>query len=316
MKKGLKITLTIILVLVLVIFVGFTYFVGKGVFDGMTNVISREDTVKNISFYEDEYRDLEKEYKVEKFKVNSENNDHEIPAIIVSSHGKENENIAILLHGIGGTKESMSHVAKLFIDMGYDCLIFDQRNSGENMADYNTFGVLESDDCLDMINYAIEHMDYRGKLLLYGESLGGATATIAASKDDSNIDYIILDCPVSDSYVFADEIFNKIEKEQGLPKSYMKFAGNIFLKSKLGFTMNEINSADYIRGKELSEAVLIINSKADKVTPYEMGKEIYDAIKGDKKELHTEENYGHIKFAQENPKKFKEVIKNFLKKFQ
>lgn len=59
----------------------------------------------------------------------------------------------------------MTHQAKVFLDLGFDVLIPDQRNSGDNISKYNTFGVLESFDILDCLNYA--KSIYDGKILLF-----------------------------------------------------------------------------------------------------------------------------------------------------
>lgn len=81
---------------------------------------------------------------------------------------------------------------------------------------YNTYGVLESFDCLDAIDYIKKA--YPEKLILYGESVGGATSLIAASRDSSNIDYLILDRPLVDSREIVDEVLAKVEEEENISK--------------------------------------------------------------------------------------------------
>lgn len=314
MKKKSKIILSILLILILIAAVIFTIFVGKNVFDGITNPVSREDSIKHIELYKDEYENFKNHHTVKEIKISSSEFGHNIPAIYASDDG--NENIAVLIHGMGGTKESLSHIADIFLSLGYNTLIYDERNAGENLANYSTFGILESYDALDAINYAKSHIKEGGKILLFGESFGASTALIASSRDDSNINYLVLDSPVADFYEMVDQIFDKISKEENVPKSYMKFAGDIYTKSKLGFGFDDINSANWIKDKKLKAPVLIINSMKDEVTPPHMGKEIYDNISGDKKELHTEKDYNHIEFAIKNPTGYKKVISDFLLKYK
>lgn len=314
MKKKSKKTVSIIIIVIIAVAIGFTYFVGKSVFNGVTNPISREQTVKNMSFYKDEYKEFEKAHDVKKIRIASTEFGHNIPALYVSEN--KNKDIAVLIHGMGGTKESLSNIANIFLDMGFDTIMYDQRNSGKNMANYSTFGVLESYDAIDVLNFAKSQVRDDGKVLLFGESYGGATALIAASRNDKDIDYLVLDSPVANSYEMVDAIFDMVQSEQHIPKGFMKFAGEMYFKHKLDFGFDEINSANYIKGKKLTEPVLIINSKADQVTPYHMGKEIYDNIEGNKKVLHTEKNYEHIKFAAENPKKYEKVLGDFISKYK
>ena len=221
-----------------------------------------------------------------------------------------------MVHGLGGTKYSMSSQAQSLYDLGFSLLIFDQRNSGKNLAKYSTFGVLESYDCLDYLKYAKNNIKKDGKILLYGESYGGASSIIAASRDDSLIDYMILDCPVSDSNEFSDKVFKKIEKNQGVPVALMKFTGNIFLKTKLGFSLKDIDTRKWLENTEIKCPVLIINSNSDKVTPYHMGEDIYKAINSDKKEIYTCKEIPHTKFAEKEPENFKNIISKFLKKYK
>lgn len=68
---------------------------------------------------------------------------------------------------MGGTKKSVTHVMEILLKLGYNTISIDQRNSGENMADYNSFGILESYDALDAVNYARKLVGEDNKLLLW-----------------------------------------------------------------------------------------------------------------------------------------------------
>lgn len=314
MKKILKRIGFIFLIFIIIASLGMGYFIGNETFKGLTNIMPREKTVENISLYKDEYQKFAENKKIKEIKIKSSKFDHEIPGIFVEN--KNTNNIAVMVHGLGGTKYSMYSQGQGLYDLGFSLLIFDQRNSGENLAKCSTFGVLESYDCLDYIKYAKKIIKNDGKILLYGESYGGASSIIAASRDDSLIDYMILDCPVSDSNEFSDKVFKKIEKNQGVPVALMKFTGNIFLKTKLGFTLKDIDTIKWLKNAKIKCPVLIINSNSDKVTPYHMGEDIYKAINSNKKEIYTCKGVPHTKFAENEPENFKNLISNFLKKYK
>lgn len=314
MKKILKRIGFIFLIFIIIASIGMGYFIGNETFKGLTNIMPREETVENISLYKDKYKKFDEDKKIKEIKIKSSKFDHEIPGVFVEN--KNTNNIAVMVHGLGGTKYSMSSQAQGLYDLGFSLLIFDQRNSGENLAKYSTFGVLESYDCLDYLKYAKNIIKKDGKILLYGESYGGASSIIAASRDDSLIDYMILDCPVSDSNEFSDKVFKKIEKNQGVPVALMKFTGNIFLKTKLGFSLKDIDTIKWLENTEIKCPVLIINSNSDKVTPYHMGEDIYKAINSDKKEIYTCKEIPHTKFAEKEPQNFKNIISKFLKKYK
>lgn len=314
MKKNFKIFGLLFLIIIIITSLGMGYFIGNETFKGLTNITPREKTVKNISMYENEYKKFAKNKKIKEIKIKSSKFDHEIPGIFVKN--KNTKNIAVMVHGLGGTKYSMYSQGQGLYDLGYSLLIFDQRNSGENLAKYSTFGVLESYDCLEYLGYAKKIVKNEGEILLYGESYGGASSIIAASRDDSLIDHMILDCPVSDSNEFSDKVFEKVEKNQGIPQSLMKFTGNIFLKTKLGFSLKDIDTRKWLKNAKIKCPVLILNSYSDKVTPYHMGEDIYKAINTNKKEIYTCKEIPHTKFAESEPENFKNIISKFLKKYK
>lgn len=312
MKRKLKIGLEIIVSIIVILFLAFSIFIGKATFDGMTNIESREDTLENINLYRAKYEDFARGKDIEEIKIKSSKDKHDIPAIFVKN--PDSKDVCVMVHGMGGTKYSLYSQGQIFYDLGYSLLIYDQRNSGENLLPYNTFGVLESFDCLDAIDYIKQ--DYPdSKIILYGESYGGATSIIAASRDSSNIDYLILDCPLGDSREMVDKVLAKVEKEQNVPQGFMRFMGNIFLKIKLGFSLEDIDSTKWARQADITSPVLVINSKVDTMTPYHMGREVYESIKSSKKEIYTGEDFGHCEFSKKDPEGFKNLISTFLEKY-
>lgn len=314
MRRRLKIIGTIICALVVVAIFVFGIFIGSQTFNGLTNTVPREETLENAKSYMSKYNDFVKDKEVSEIKIKSSKFEYEIPAIFIKNP-KESD-LALMVHGMGGTKYSMYQQGEALYDLGFSLLIYDQRNSGDNRCEYSTFGVLESYDCLDALSYAKKNINENGKILLYGESYGGATALIAASRDDSSIDYLVLDCPVADSNEFVDEVFKNIERKEGLPAWIMRFTGNIFLKVRLGFSLDDIDASKWAKDSNIQSPILIINSDADTVTPYHMGEEIYKAIYNDKTELYTTKGYDHLKFSETNPEELKKVIKDFIYKYK
>jgi fermentation-respiration switch protein FrsA (DUF1100 family) len=312
MKKILKRILAILLVLAVLGGLGFSYIVGDEVFKGITMLVSREDTLKNEkNYFEEAFDELEKLYDVEYLSVSSSEFDHEIPAVYVKKEG--NEDIAVIVHALGGTKKSYPELARILLDLGFNVVSYDQRNSGENTADYNTFGALESYDALDMVAFAETKAGADSKVMLWGQSYGGITAAIALGRDETHIDYLVLDCPVSDGKEMTMGVLEDVEEDQGIPASFMVFLGNIFLKTRLGFDLDDTNVAAWV--KDTDRPVLITNSSIDDVTPPHMGQDIYDAIPHDKKILYTVDDYEHAKFPTEEPERYKALLGEFLEKY-
>lgn len=312
MLKVLKKILIAILIIIILLTIGFSIFMGREVFKGFTNIMPAEETIKNAKTYQKYFDAFAKDKVVEQLNIPSSKYDHQIPALFIKKPG--NKNIAVLVHGLGGTKTSIPHIMSIFLDLGYDVIAIDQRNSGDNKAPYNTFGVLESFDVLDAVKTAKTKIDDDGKIALWGESYGGATAAIAAGRDDSDIDYLILESPVSDSNELLDPELKKIEKSQGIPFSYMKWTGNFYTKFKLHFTFSDINACAWI--KDVSVPVLITNSDTDKVTKPHMAEDLYNAVSHNRKKLFTAKGFEHTEFPKKEEEEYKNLINEFLEKYK
>lgn len=309
MKKVIRNILLGLLVLLIIGAIGISIFIGKAVFDGYTNVVSREETIKNSQEFEKDYEDLKKDYDLEKLAIENKDLDHKVPAIFAKREG--NKNVAVLVHGMGGTKETVAPIMKTFLELGYDAIAYDQRNSGENMADFNTSGILESKDTRAVIDYISEKYQ-DGKLILWGESYGGLTSIIAAEKDETNIDYLILESPVSNGFDMIENVMKDISKEQGIPLDYMITTGNLYSKAKLGISFSDMDGSDYM--KNITIPVLITNSDIDKVTPPYMAEDLYKAKSDGKKELITVKGYKHASYPYMDREGYKKIVKDFLNK--
>lgn len=310
MKKVIRNILLGLLVLLIIGAIGISIFIGKAVFDGYTNVVSREETIKNSQEFKKDYDDLVKNYNLEKIEIGSQDLDHKVPAIFVKKPG--NKNVAVLVHGMGGTKETVAPIMKTFLELGYDAIAYDQRNSGENMADFNTSGLLESEDTRAVINYIREKYQ-DGKLILWGESYGGLTSIIAAGKDDTNINYLMLESPVSNGFDMIENVMKDISKKQGVPLDFMIKTGDLYSKAKLGISFADMDGSDYVKNIEIP--VLITHSKIDKVTPPYMAEDLYAAKSSDKKEIITVDGYKHASYPYKDREGYKKIVKDFLEKY-
>lgn len=303
--------LLVLLTLIVVCVIGLSIFVGQEVFAGFSNATLREETLENErKYYLEEFNLLVENFKLEELSIPSSKFDHNIPALFIQEDG--NEAMVLLVHGMGATKKSLVKEMEFFLSNGFNVVSIDQRNSGENLANTNTFGYLESYDILDAIDYIRNNINHSGDLVLYGESYGGLSAIIAAGRDDTQIDYLILDCPVSDGELMMTDILLDIEEQQGIPSSYMMFTGNLYTQFKLGFRFEDTNGNDWIKAIEVP--ILVLNSKVDIVTPYQMGLDLYNSIKHDKKMMVTSEFATHAQLLQEDPQRYSNGIKDFLGK--
>lgn len=220
-------------------------------FEKMTHLVSRQNTLKRKVGFEKEmsinYDKIISENNGKKIYINSSKFKHKIPAIYLKPY--ESENVVIMVHALGRTKETTLYASKIFLSLGYNVITIDQRNSGENKADYNTLGYLESYDILDTVKYA-KQKNPNGKIILWGESNGALSRLIAAGRDSKYIDYLILDCPPSNAKDFVIPIINNIYKKYRINAKFTKFLLNTTLKSRLGYKIEDVDGRNWIQKQQ------------------------------------------------------------------
>lgn len=297
LTKRTKVIALTTIAIIIILFAGTSCFMGYLVFTGSTQLVSNEDTSDvSDSFWEKygiNYEEFCQNFLIEKMEITSSFDGHIIPADYIyaqCSNGNKNHKTVVLVHGLGGNRYTNYPVAAMFLEYGYNVVTFDQRSSGENTAKYTTFGYWEKYDLADCIDYVRKNA--KGQIVgVWGTSFGGATAGLAVGEEDieKQVDFLILDCPVSSMQWMVEEEMKKMD--MGILVSYMVWCGNFINEIKLGFGYQDAEVSKAMSGTKLP--VLIINSRADEVTPYFMGQSIYDGIHGENKQLWTVKDSGH-----------------------
>lgn len=318
-KKIFKIFGLTLCVVLLFGIIGTCYFIGISVFNGSMQLSHNENTgiedakryFKTIDFDLDEFK---ANYIIETIQIESTLDGHMIPADHISINGDKDSDTVIMVHGLGGSRLTNYPVANMFLESGYNVITYDQRSSGENIAKYTTGGYLESKDLGDYVVYLNKFINNDKTIGIWGISYGGATTGIYLGSDQANesIDFAILDCPMSNiSYMISTEME---QMDIGIPIDFMLSMGNIITKMKLGFSYKDTNVCNYIDKTKVP--LLIINSKADEITPYFMGEEIYNSVMHQNKKIFTVEDSKHAEIDIDYPDEYKNNIFQFIKQFQ
>lgn len=312
-KRKIILTAAILLVTVpAVLFAGLSYYIGRQIVASTTQLVTNE-TTKNVHeiVWEQEgfdYEAFSRAYTVEKLNLESSFEGHSIPADFIYTDDR-NRDVVIMAHGLGGNRLTNYSKAAFFLENGYNVITYDQRSSGENTAGKTTFGYWEKYDLIDCINYAKETAPGK-KIGVWGESFGGATAVQAVACGDTQEDvaFLILDCPVSSMEWMVEEEMKGMDL--GIPVAYMTWCGNVVNYLELGFSYKDVDSAQ-IAGK-IHIPTLVINSEADNTTPYFMGRDIYDSLAAQKKELWTVPDSGHVGMWEDYNEEYRSRILDLM----
>ena len=322
MKKVVKIIICVLLTLIVIAAVGISVFTGDQVVRNSTKLTQAdEDFVipyNVFTSYHMDYEAFASRYRDERLSLTSSQKDaHEIPADYLFTEGSEDKNhdTVIMVHGLGGNRMSIYPVAQVFLKNGWNVLAYDQRSSGENHAEGNTFGYLEKFDLLDWAKQIREWAPDK-RLGIWGTSFGGLTSVLAVCDSSLGLTqqtaFMVLDCPLSN---MEDELRLVMNSEDmgGIPTDYLIWTGNIMNKLELGFTYSEADGRAVIRDRmKQSVPLLIFTSGKDELAPYPMGADMFELYPGENKTLINFEDSEHVDGWKDHEAEYREAVEKLL----
>ncbi len=225
--------------------------------------------------------------------------------------GRPTDKICVLAHGFGNRKEHVVRYARLYLARGYDCLIYDQRNCGDSGGAYTTMGHLERRDLRAMLRLAREMDSPQRKAVVgaHGESLGAATALLAACTDEAP-DFVVADCPFAD---LSEQLAYNVTSLKRLPAYPFAPLACLFMRLRAGYRafdvspLRDIEVADGLSGVP----VLFIHGEADTLIPCAASKRLYEAKRGIKG-LALFPGAEHGRSLASDPERYARVLNAFL----
>lgn len=231
---------------------------------------------------------------------------------LLLTHSKNDKKFVILVHGYQcNGRDEMSHLARHYYDdLGFACLIPDDRSHGKSEGKYIGFGYLDHFDILSWSNYLIENFGSDIEIILHGISMGAATVMMTAGSDKvpEQIKGVIEDCGYNDT---DEEIQCNIRDMTKMKLSVIKNMASRICKKKAGYFFKEASPREFL--KNASVPILFIHGTEDTFVPTYMGKELYEAYTGEK-ELLIVEGARHARSYYIAKEKYDDYMDNFIKR--
>ena len=174
---------------------------------------------------------------------------------------KSSHRWVLLLHGYGLSKEHAWHYSKEYLTHNYHIVTPDLRACGDSEGQYITMGAFEAKDVADWTRRIVEK-DPQARIVLHGVSMGAAAVMLAEGENlPHNVVAVIEDSGYADAYsLFATEI-------------------------------DKILSIPPYRNSSLP--TLFIHGTADRLVPFAMMQQLYDASPSYSKEKLVIDKNGH-----------------------
>jgi uncharacterized protein len=177
------------------------------------------------------------------------------------------ERAIVMIHGIDSQRWDMSpnipDKARLYVQDGFDVLVFDLRAHGESGGDYLGLGWLERRDVQGAIKVVEEHGIPAGHIGLHGHSLGGAIALLSTAAIP-DVGAVIADSAFADERLLMDR---EITARTGSPPIFMPGVG-LFIRWWYGFDLSDI-APERAMSSIAPRPVLLIHGTADTRIPVE-----------------------------------------------
>lgn len=232
-------------------------------------------------------------------------NGYKINAMVIRPH--QTKRFIIFSHGVTESKMSSMKYANLFLERGFNVIIYDQRRHGKTNGNTTSYGFFEKYDLQAVVDWLFDQEGENLLLGIHGESMGAATTLLYAGELNGRANFYIVDCPFSD---FHKLLLYQLKCEgKYLPARTLLSIGSLFLRVRGKFSIKHVSPITVV--DRIKQPVLFIHSeKDDYILPY-MTKDLFEQKKGAKMLL-LAKNGGHAQSLNENRREYEEAIDSFL----
>ena len=179
-------------------------------------------------------------------------NDYELHVTLVKNPIPSDKYV-IISHGFKSNRYGAVKYVDSYIDLGFNCIIYDMRDHGENAKATVSLGQFESEDLYKLIEDTYNRYG-NIKLGLHGESMGAATSLMVLAKKPK-VDFVVADCGFSNLYDLIYKAYDLAKTPFVLPSV------NTAMKLRYGYDMKKTSPKDALVGNEVP--ICFIHGEAD-----------------------------------------------------
>ena len=217
------------------------------------------------------------------------------------------ERVVVLVHGYTYTLLGGMKYARIFHDLGFNCVFFDHRNHGKSPKAPTSMGCYEAVDTAAVCRWARERYGENCVLGTHGESMGGATVLVHAPTDPK-LAFVVEDCGYSDLY---SELWHNVKKLYHLPQFPTMAISSLLARLRGGVAFKQVRPAECAAKCPEELPMLFVHGEADDFVPFKMVYENYNAKPG-KKAIATYPGATHAESFRSDPQRYREMLTGFL----
>ena len=209
----------------------------------------------------------------------------------------------LITHGLTDNRFGMMKYAQIFLDLGYNIIVYDVRGHGMNERALCTYSIRERKDLMTMIRDSRERYPDMEELGLHGESLGAAT-TIAVLEEKPPVDFAIADCGFAEILAVVKGLVNSMH----MP-GFLADVASVWAKIRTGWSLKDMRPIDSLEENEIP--ILFIHGETDMLIPPEHSKRMKEATKG-YAEVEVFPGAGHASCVFADGERYEKNVKDFI----
>ena len=296
-RRPLRTVLIVIIILILLILIAVPYTLAYFVMAG-----GERSSLDEAMKWQSEHYDTSFYDEVEKTQYTVEGYDEYVLHAEFLKNPEETDKYVIITHGYSDDRYGALKYVPTYLDLGFNCIIYDLRGHGENEKAATTYGILESEDLDRLI--ADTRQRYSPRILgLHGESLGAAT-TVTEMKNTPEVDFAVADCGFSD----IEGVLKGGCRRLHIPAVLVDVV-DISTRFLYGYSLKQMRPVDSLDGNTIP--MLFIHGEKDDLIPPENSVRMYERTAG-VKELRLIPGAVHARSVLTEPEMYEEIVENFL----
>ena len=209
----------------------------------------------------------------------------------------------LISHGYTDNRFGSLKYAYMYLEQGFNIILYDLRGHGLNEPDFCTYTVRERKDLLAMIRDSRERYPDAMLFGLHGESLGAASS-IAVLEEKPPVDFVIADCAFSDIV----PVLKGGMKTAHLP-AFLVDVASVCARIRYGYSFDQMRPIDSL--KENTIPILFIHGAEDSFILPEHSEKMKEATAG-YAEVRLIPNAAHAASVLTDPKAYREYVSDFL----
>ena len=209
----------------------------------------------------------------------------------------------IISHGYTDNRFGSLKYAGIYLEQGFNVIVYDLRGHGLNEPTYCTYSARERKDLMAIIRDSRERYVHPAVLGLHGESLGAATS-VAVLEEKPPVDFVVADCGFADILT----VLKGGAKGMHVPPFMIDIA-SVFAKIRYGYSFNDMRPIDSLADNRIP--ILFIHGAEDSFILPEHSERMSRTTKG-YSELRLISGAPHAASVLTAPDLYKKYVADFI----